>query len=320
MTNQAKIIYMGTPDFAVPALSLLFEAGYDITYVVTQPDRPRGRGHKLAPSPVKSKALELGLKVLQPERIRGDDDFVAALREASPDLIVVAAYGKILTKEVLDIPQLGCVNIHASLLPKYRGAAPVHRAIEAGEEETGVTLMYMSEGLDEGDMIASSSISVGAMNSGQVTDRLAQAGAELLISRMDLILSGRAHRTPQDDASSTYARPVSKDEGHIDFSDSARAVVRKVRAMTPQPGAFAYLGGEKVRIIEAECAGSNEETKTDAGMDDAPGTIENGETDGVLVSTGKGLVVFKTIQMPGKKPVKVKDYLRGNSFGAKRFE
>jgi methionyl-tRNA formyltransferase len=322
MTEPVRIVYMGTPAFAVPALTRLYEAGYDIVYVVTQPDRPRGRGHKLLPSPVKAKALELGLDVLEPVTIRGNDDFIGALREAAPDLIVVAAYGKILTKEVLDIPPLGCVNIHASLLPKYRGAAPVHRAIEAGEQETGITLMYMSEGLDEGDMIASSKLTIGGQNSGQITERLAAIGADLLIAGMDEIITGEAHRTPQDNGSSTYAHPVMKGEGHIDFSAPADAVVRKVRAMTPSPGAFAYLGADKVKIIEAEVADGYPGAGQvgEAGADDAPGTVAGGKTDGVLVNTGEGMIVIKIIQMPGKKPVIVKDYLRGNSFGADRFE
>jgi methionyl-tRNA formyltransferase len=315
MNEPMKIVYMGTPDFAVPALTLLFESGFEIPYVVTQPDRPRGRGHKLAPSPVKRRALELGLAVLQPETLRGNEAFADALRSAAPDLIVVAAYGKILPKEVLEITPLGCVNIHASLLPKYRGAAPIHRAIEAGEQETGVTLMYMSEGLDEGDMIAGSRISIGSLNTGQVTAQLAQTGAALLLSRLDEIAGGSVHPIPQDHASATYAHPVAKEEGHIDFSASADDVVRKVRAMNPQPGAYANLGGDKVRIIEAEA-----ETEASGGPAGVPGTITATVPDGVSVHTGDGQVLFTVIQMPGKKPVKVKDYLRGTAFRAERFE
>jgi methionyl-tRNA formyltransferase len=319
-------MYMGTPEFAVPALDALHEISRpdsarpdppcELVAAVTQPDRPRGRGHKLAPSPVKARATELGIPVLQPDAVRSAEDgadndpaWAAALADARPDLIVVCAYGKILPKATLTAPRLGCVNIHASLLPKYRGAAPVHRAVEAGEDMTGVTLMWMSEGLDEGDMIASRGMPLGDMNSGEATDALALLGAELFTETLPRILAGTAERTPQDSGRATYAPPVERAEGHIDFSAPAEAVVRKVRAMTPSPGAYAYLVGSddgqrngrpddgqgvKIRILAARTA--------------PPGTAGP-----LVVTAGDGAAVEITrLQSPAGRPMDAADWLRGH--------
>jgi methionyl-tRNA formyltransferase len=254
--------------------------------------------------------------VIQPETLKGGAGWEDSLAEACPDLIVVCAYGKILPKGSLDFPRLGCVNIHASLLPKYRGAAPVHRAIEAGEHETGVTLMRMSEGLDEGDMIARRSLLTEGMNTGEATDALARIGAELLMDELPAIIDGSARREPQDGAFATYAPPVEKAEGHVDFSASTDAVCRKILAMTPFPGAYAYLGGEKIKLIEAvKCT---EVPEAPDGADESGGIA--GTDGGVIkVRAGEGFVGITKLQAPGGKPMKVSDYLRGRrpDIGAK---
>jgi methionyl-tRNA formyltransferase len=313
-----RIAYMGTPDFAVPALVALHASRHEIVFAVTQPDRPRGRGHKLTPSPVKQRAGKLGIKVLQPETLKGGAGFEDSLNEARPDLIVVCAYGKILPKGSLDFPRLGCVNIHASLLPEYRGAAPVHRAVEAGERETGVTLMYMSEGLDEGDMIARRSLLIEGMNTGEATDALAVIGAELLMDELPAIIGGTARREPQNGALATYAPPVEKAEGHVDFSVSPDAVLRKILAMTPFPGAYAYLGGEKIKLIEAvKCTETPEVSEAQEAPDGAAVSGGIAGTDGgvIKVRTGDGLIGITKLQAPGGKPMKVSDYLRGRRPG-----
>ena len=300
---------MGTPDFAVPALEALIELDVDVVCVVTQPDRPRGRGHKLSPSPVKEVALRHNIPVLQPENIKNDEDFYLQLSEAAPSLIVVAAYGKILPKRILDIPPCGCVNIHASLLPKFRGAAPIHRAIEAGEEESGISLMYMSEGLDEGDVIATCSVDIRWKNVGELHDILAEKGAKLLVENLTAILEGKANRTEQDPSKATYAAMLSKEDGQIDFSASSKTVIQKVLAMTPFPGAYAFLDDVKVKIICVYGFGA----KAKYFNESCPGTIIIVNEERFIVATGDGYVEIEKLQMPGGKPMKAYDYLRGHS-------
>ena len=273
-----RIVYMGTPDFAVPALEKLYREGYEIPFVVTQPDAVRDRGKKVKFSPVKEKALELGLRVEQPQKLRKDQEFLRLLKDTAPDLIAVAAYGQILPKEVLEIPVMGCVNIHGSLLPRFRGAAPVQRAIMEGDRETGITIMYMAEGIDTGDMLAKRSTPVDHKTGQQLHDELARA---------------------------TYAPMISKKEGHIDFSQSPDRIERSVRAFDPWPGTYAYLGEKMMKIWQAE----DREDPTDA----APGTILAVGGDGIDVAAGGGVLRVTQIQMPGKKRVAVKEYLKGNS-------
>jgi methionyl-tRNA formyltransferase len=320
MKELVRILYMGTPDFAVPALDALYGAGVPPICVVTQPDRPRGRGHRLIPSPVKARAEELGLPVIQPESLRQGSEWGNALAKARPDLIVVCAYGKILPKDTLDAPRFGCVNIHASLLPKYRGAAPIHRAIEAGDRESGVTLMYMSEGMDEGDSMASRSVPIAGMNTGEATGVLAGVGAELLLDELPRIIGGAARREPQDDAAATYAPPVRKEEGHIDFSLAPDRIERKVRAMTPSPGAYAFLAGDKVKVWEARASarGADEQAKEvdEQARRPAPRPGEITRADGgvieVLAARG-GAVCILRLQSPGGKPMGAAEWLRGHS-------
>jgi methionyl-tRNA formyltransferase len=314
--QSVRIMYMGTPDFAVPALDALHESEHDLVSVVTQPDRPRGRGRRTAPTPVKARAEELGIPVIQPESLRGDESgaaWRAALEKARPDLIVVCAYGKILPKDTLEFPRLGCVNIHASLLPEYRGAAPVHRAIEAGESRSGVTLMYMSEGMDEGDMIASRAVPIEGMDSGEASEVLAKLGANLLLDELSNIVSGAARREPQDGEKATYAPPVRREEGHIDFSRAPDEIVRKVLAMTPSPGAYAFLGDDKIRVWSARASQDAVDSRSG---DDAlrPGRVMLAKGDVIRIASGHGgSVEIERLQSPGGKPMNSADWLRGHS-------
>jgi methionyl-tRNA formyltransferase len=315
MKEPLRILYMGTPDFAVPALDVLCALGRPPVCVVTQPDRPRGRGHRLVPSPVKARAVALGLPVFQPESLRGDEEWEDVLAKARPDLIVVSAYGKILPKDTLDAPGLGCVNIHASLLPKYRGAAPVHRAVEAGDVESGVTLMYMSEGMDEGAVIASRPTSIAGMNTGEATGVLARLGAELLVDELPRIADGTARRTPQDEAGASYAPPVRREEGHIDFGATPDAIERKIRAMTPSPGAYAFLDGDKVKVLEARAGRDREDAPSPVGAP-RPGEITRTGGGVIRVAAGRGgEVEIYGIQSPGGRPMNAADWLRGHRIG-----
>lgn len=299
-----KIIYMGTPDFAVPALEALAAAGHEIGYVITQPDASRDRGKKVKMPPVKEKALELGLKVLQPERVKKDEACLERIRQYAPDLIAVAAYGQILPKEILDIPRLGCVNIHGSLLPRFRGAAPIQRAILEGDEETGVTIMFMEEGLDTGAMLAKASVPIGKKNGAQLHDELAALGAKLLTETLPKLEDGSVEPEPQDDARSTYASMISKKDGEIDFTKSPEQIERLIRAFDPWPGAFTSYNGKLLKIWEAEVSPKvNEEPA---------GTITKVSADGIEISAGGGTLVAKVIQLPGKKRVAVSDHLKGN--------
>ncbi len=246
-----KIVYMGTPDFAVAPLRAMAENGFNISLVVTQPDKARDRGKRVQPTPVKEAALSYGLDVAQPEKIKGNDEFLERLRHIAPDLIVVAAYGKILPKELLEIPRLGCVNIHASLLPRFRGAAPIQRSIIEGDEETGITLMYMAEGLDTGDMIAKSFTKIGRKDADMLHDELSQMGAQLLIEYLPKIESGDISPEKQDDSLSCYAPMLEKSEGNIDFSQSAEKIDRIVRGMGSWPGVTVDYDGKRMKIKEA---------------------------------------------------------------------
>jgi methionyl-tRNA formyltransferase len=300
---------MGTPDFAVPPLKSLVEAGYDIPLVVTQPDRARGRGKKVTFSPVKQAAIHLGkgMQMSQPEKIKDNEEFCDMLTKLAPDLIVVCAYGMILPKNILDIPRLGCINIHASLLPRYRGAAPIERAVAAGDAITGVTIMHMAEGLDTGDMISKAELETGDKDAGTVTDELSILGATLLIDTIPHIADGTAVSEPQDDRFSTYASMLSKDDAHIDFHQPADKVLAQIRGMNPRPGSYAMLDEKKLRIIKAVTFSDDPEP-----VNAAPGTILSADKDGIKVSAEDHAITITAIQLPGKNPVHVADYLRGN--------
>lgn len=298
-----RIVFMGTPTFAVPSLRTLIDEGYEVVAVVSQPDRPKGRKKILTPPPVKEVALELGLPVLQPERMRSEEA-VQLLASYKPDLIVTAAYGQILPKAVLDLPKYGCINVHGSLLPKYRGGAPIQRSIINGEAETGVTIMYMAEGLDTGDMISSVVVPIEDEDtSGSMFEKLSIAGAKLLKETLPPLLAGEIQAVPQQDADATYAANLTREDEKIDWNRSAREIFNQVRGLSPMAGAFTYLNNEvfKVWSCETIAASSNEKA----------GTIIAATREGITVQTGNGQLLLKQVQPAGKKMMNVADWLQG---------
>ncbi|MCA0753943.1 methionyl-tRNA formyltransferase [Paenibacillus sp. N4] len=300
-----RIVFMGTPEFAVPSLKLLVEQNYDVVAVVTQPDRPKGRKKTLTPPPVKEAALSLGLPVLQPERMRSAEA-VAAVAEYEPDLIVTAAYGQILPKAVLDLPRLGCINVHGSLLPKYRGGAPIQRSIINGESSTGVTIMYMAEGLDTGDMISSVELPITDEDtSGTMFEKLSAAGAELLGATLPSIIAGEAAAVPQQNELATYAPNLTRDDERIEWGKSARQLFNQVRGLSPMAGAFTFLHGEVFKVWT--CAVQDGGGRADA----APGTVLGADASGIRVQTGDGVLVLKDIQPAGKRMMNAADWLKG---------
>lgn len=306
-----KLVFMGTPQFAVPSLKRLIGDGRDIAAVVTQPDRKSGRGHKLSPPPVKQLAQAHGLPVLQFEKIKSQEG-VAALKTLSPDMIVTAAFGQILSKEILDIPPMGCLNVHASLLPAYRGAAPIQWAVINGETRTGVTIMFMNEGLDTGDIIASAGVNIGAdTTGGELYETLADVGAPLLSDTIDRILNGTATRTPQDEAQASYYPPLSKALAEIDWTKSARDIRNLIRALDPLMGGAARIGGEAYKLwrVSLEAGGAE------------PGSLVHADAkNGLVVGTGEGLLRVEELQAPGGKRMAAADFLRGKALGADRFD
>ncbi len=295
---------MGTPEFAVTVLEGLLNTKHEVGLVATQPDKAKNRGKKIQYTPVKEKALEHNIKVLQPEKVRGNEEFLEELKDYRPDIIVVAAYGQILPKEVLELPKYGCVNVHASLLPRLRGAAPIQRAIIEGDEETGVTIMQMSEGLDTGDMLAKESIKIGTMNYSMLHDALAEIGARLMVHTLDLIEEGKISPEPQDDSKSSYAKMVFKQEGKIDFTRQPEAVERLIRGFDPWPGAFCEYEDMVMKLWKAQplCENTGKE----------PGTIIEVSARGIKIACGDGALLVSEIQIPGKKRVAVSEYLKGN--------
>lgn len=299
-----KIVYMGTPDFAVPALDGLIESGNRPILVVSQPDAKRDRGEQIKPTPVKVKAQEWNIPVAQPETVRGNEEFFELLRGLAPDLIVVAAYGKILPTEILNIPAKGCINIHASLLPKYRGAAPIQRAILEGETETGVTLMQMGEGMDTGDILASAKTSTTGKTAGMLFEELSVLGAQLLLENLPMIESNQLSPVPQDHKKATHAPMIYKSDGLIDFTKPASEIERQIRAMNPWPIAYTIYDGQPMKIWQASVEAEL--------VHEIPGTITAVSPGGITVATGLGTLNITEIQMPGKKKMPVNAYIRGN--------
>jgi methionyl-tRNA formyltransferase len=296
---------MGTPDFAVPPLEALLDSGHEVIMTATRPDRPRDRGKKLQSPPVKKLSEERGIPVLQPETLRGNSGFLDALRLAEPDLIVVAAYGGMLPAEILALPKLGCVNIHASLLPAYRGAAPIQRAILDGAEKTGASLMYMAEKMDAGDVIASVETVVGRKTATELSEELSRLGAVLLTDSLPAIESGRAVAAPQDESRATYAPMLRKEEGRVDFRKSPEETERLTRGLNPWPGARFMYGNTLIKLWEA--------VASDQPCDLPPGTVVSASEEGIAVSAGGRTVLFTKVQPPGRKAMKVPDFLRGNN-------
>ena len=318
-----KIVFMGTPDFAVPVLERIIEDGHEVGYVVTQPDRAGNRG-KVIFSPVKQVAIDHNIPVLQPEKISKDEDAVSKIKAFTPDVLIVVAYGQILKKNVLDIPKFGCFNVHASLLPRLRGASPIQHAILEGDKEAGVTIMKVDEGLDTGDMLISGSVEIGRKNFEELHDALAAIGADLMSKALVLIEDGTATFTPQDDSKSTYAGMISKQDGKINFSNSACSIDRKIRAFDPWPGAYCDMDGKTIKIWKAEpldCdtadannnAADAQNTKYfDLNVNGESGKIISADSDGIIVQCGVGKLRITEIQMPGKKRTAVKDFLLGH--------
>ena len=299
-----RLIYMGTPDFAVPPMEMLAQAGHEIIYAVTQPDAVRDRGKKIHFSPVKEKALELGIPVLQPAKIRRNEEFAQTLKDAAPDAIIVSAYGKILPKHILDLPKYGCLNIHGSLLPRFRGAAPIQAAIIAGDEETGVTIMRMNEGLDTGDMLAKAATPAAGKTCGQLHDELSEMGGRLLVETLEDIESALAGAEKQDDSRATYAPMISKEDGHVDFTMAPEEIERRMRAYDPWPGTFAEMSGKTFKLWRARAL----EDRTDA----TPGTVLAAGGEGLDISAGGRVLRVTQLQAPGKKRMETGDFLRGN--------
>jgi methionyl-tRNA formyltransferase len=299
-----RIIYMGTPEFAVPPLEQLIKSGNPPVLVVSQPDAKRDRGEKIKHTPVKETALAHGIPVAQPEKIKGNQEFIQRLRDLAPDLIVVAAYGKLLPSEILEIPKRGCINIHASLLPKYRGAAPVQHALLRGETQTGVTLMQMAEGMDTGDMLASVATKTEGKTTGMLLEELAALGADLLLEHLPLIEAGRLAPVPQDENQATYAPMIFKNDGRMDFTKPAVEIERQIRAMDPWPVAHTTYEGQPMKVWRGEVVPQNSA--------EPPGTILSVTPEGIIVATGEGSLRITEIQMPGKKKMPVDAYIRGN--------
>lgn len=300
-----KIVFMGTPDFAVGALQSLMDAGHEIMAVVTQPDKPKGRSGKLQPSPVKVCALEHGIPVFQPVRIKNPES-VAELKTYAADVYIVAAFGQILSREILDIPKYGCLNIHASLLPRYRGTSPIQHVIVDGEEKTGITIMQMDEGVDTGEMLYQREIPIASdENYETLHDKLMVLGGEAITEALSLMERGELHPTKQDDSLSCYAPLMDKGMGAIDFSGEAEAINRLIRGLTPWPSAYTSYRGRQLKIWKAQA---------DSGEDTAkyvPGEILRVEKDCVAVATGKGSLKIYELQLEGKKRMSARDFLLG---------
>lgn len=298
-----KIIYMGTPDFAVGPLEAIINAGYEVTAVVTQPDKPKGRSDKLIPSPVKEVALAHDIPVLQPVRLRNPES-IEELRTYPADIIVVAAFGQILPREVLDMPRFGCVNIHASLLPHLRGASPIQHAILMGDDKSGVTIMQMDEGLDTGDILIQESIPIEADDTGgSLFDKLAVLGSELIVKALPLIERGEITPVPQDDSLSDHVGMLTKSMGQMDFTHPAVEIERQIRGMDPWPGAYTSYKGKQLKVWKAACLAES--------VSEAPGTVIRTDKSSIYVSTGDGVLRIDELQLEGKKRMSVRDFLLG---------
>ena len=297
-----RIVFMGTPEFAVPALQALCDAGYDVVAVHTQPDRPKGRGKKLAPPPVKEEALKRGIPVYQPLRIRKES--VEELRALAPDLCVTAAFGQILSQELLDIPRLGNINVHASLLPKHRGSAPIAWGILQGDKQAGITTMMMDAGIDTGDMLLQRAVDIlPGETAGELTERLSHVGGELLLETLKALENGTLKRIPQNHDEMTYDPKLTKEMGVVDWTKSAREIVNQVHGLNPWPGASTAMEGGRLKLIRAEAA---------EGTGAAGEIIAADPKAGLVVACGEGAVRITMLQAPGGKPMNSKDYLRGH--------
>ncbi|MDF1564010.1 MAG: methionyl-tRNA formyltransferase [Deltaproteobacteria bacterium] len=306
-----RIVFMGTPDFAVPPLVRMADGPDEVVAVVTQPDRARGRGQKVTISPVKAAALERGIEVLQPERIKGKRgaEFRARMEALAPELIVVAAYGKILPVSLLELPTLDCINVHASLLPRWRGASPLHHALLAGDTESGVSIMRMEEGLDTGPVFLKRAIPVGEeTDCADLHDRLADLGAEALMEALELFRAGPVEPEAQDDALATYAPMLDKKDGCLDFGASALELARRVRALHPWPGTYTGCRGKLLKVLAAKALA------TPSGA--APGTVTAATDAGIDVACGEGTLRLSRVQLAGKRVMDAADLVNGRGVEA----
>ncbi len=317
-----RIVFMGTPDFARSALEKIIEAGHEVVLVVTQPDKPKGRSGELQVSDVKACALEHNLSVFQPVKIK-EAEHVAYLKSIPADIYVVAAFGQILSQEILDIPKFGCVNIHASLLPKYRGAAPIQQAILDGEKETGVTIMQMAAGMDTGDILIQRTIPIEEDETGGgLFDKLSVLGAELIVDALPMIERGELTPVPQDEEKATKCGKLSKDMGRVDFSQPAEKIRNLVRGLNPWPSAFTYLDKKMLKIWNAAVISADEAVALGSGVSESDidkaeaGTVVAVYKDSFVIKTGEGLLRVTEIQLEGKKRMSVKDFLLGYKLAA----
>lgn len=298
-----KIIFMGTPDFSVMSLESLVKAGHEVAAVVTQPDKPKGRSGKMQYTPVKEKAIELNIPVYQPEKVK-EPEFFEVIKEINPDVIVVIAFGQIIPKTILDYPKYGCINIHASLLPKYRGAAPIQWCVIDGEKETGVTTMQMDVGIDTGDIIDKVIVPIDEKETGgSLFDKLMEEGSRLIIDTLEKVEKGTAVFTKQNDEESTYAKMLSKQLGDLDFSRGAVELERLIRGLNPWPSAYTKIDGKTLKIWDADVVDCDEVLQ--------PGTVFCITKDGFRISTGKGALQINELQLEGKKRMNASDFLRG---------
>ena len=301
-----NIVFMGTPDFAVPTLELLIGQGHQISAVVTQPDKPKGSGKSLSMTPVKEVALKHDLPVLQPVKIRGDEEFYKHILSLNPDIIVVVAFGQILPETILNIPKYGGINIHGSLLPKYRGAAPIQWAIMDEEPVTGVTIMYMDKGMDTGDMLLKREMPIEKDDTyASLHDKMKVVGAQTLIEALPLIENGGKEREKQDDSKATYASMIQKSLGEINWQNPSSKINAQIRGLNPWPAGYTYYKGEVMKVWQAVVL---EET-----TNEAPGTIIRVDKLGVVVQTGTTCLQIEELQMPNKKRMPVSEYIKGNT-------
>ena len=312
-----RIVFMGTPDFSVPALKALVEAGHQVIAVVTQPDKPKGRGKEVQMTPVKIQAMEYGIPVYQPAKVR-EASFVEVLKGLEADVYVVIAFGQILPKAVLELPKYGCINIHASLLPKYRGAAPIQWCVIDGERETGITTMMMDVGLDTGDMLEKTVIPIEEKETGgSLHDKLSMAGGDLILSTLKKLEEGTLVRTPQTDEGTCYAKMLTKSLGDIDWNQGAVSIERLIRGLNPWPSAYTMWNGKTIKIWAADVIAGREaadflsESGVPAETGTAPGTVVCSDKRGLVVSTGGGLLSIRELQMEGKKRMDTPAFLRG---------
>lgn len=306
MNNPLRIIFMGTPDFAVPTLQALLDSPDEVVTVICQPDRKKGRGKKLSPPPVKVLAEQAGIPVLQPTNIR-TEDFLETIRALQPDLIIVTAYGRILPGSLLNLPPLGTINVHGSLLPKYRGAAPIQWAVLNGETETGVTIMQVDEGMDTGDILLPVSLPITEDDtSGSLFVKLSKLGGEALVKALGLLKEGKLPPITQDDSLATEAPMLTKEMGHLDWSKDAEELHCLVRGLDPWPSAYGFLAGKRFRFFRSRVV--NEEVM------EAPGTLCRADKDGILVATGRDYLLIRDIQPEGKRRMTVQSCLCGMPF------